>query len=106
MQHVTPSAEDLSYLRADPLFWVQELDVRADVAHAFEGATGGRAGRVYWRSAHDYYLYALELADLGGGRPSMAVVYGHRPRYEPRLSGQTRGMDIRQTALPWEGERW
>ena len=62
MQPVTPSAEELSYLRADPLFWVQELDVRADVAGALERAIGGRAGRVYWRSAHDH-LYALELAD-------------------------------------------
>jgi len=42
-----------------------------------------RAGRVYWRSRHDH-LYSLELADLGRGRPSAAVVYGHWDRYEPR----------------------
>ena len=52
-------------------------------AQAIERATGIRAGRVYWRSKHDH-LYALELADLGRGRPSMAMVYGHWDRYEPR----------------------
>jgi hypothetical protein len=36
MRLVMPSAEELSYLRADPLFWVQELDIRADVAEALE----------------------------------------------------------------------
>ena len=83
MNFITPTAEELSYLRADPLLWEQELDVRPDVAEAIERATGIRAGRVYWRSAHDH-LYALELADLGRGRPSMATVYGHWDRYEPR----------------------
>jgi len=29
-------------------------------------------------------LYALELADLGRGSPSMAIVYGFWPRWEPR----------------------
>lgn len=38
---------------------------------------------MYWRSRHDH-LYALELADLGRGYPSMALVYGHWDRYEPR----------------------
>ena len=38
---------------------------------------------MYWRSAHDH-LYALELADLGRGRPSAATVYGHWDRWEPR----------------------
>lgn len=83
MNFVTPPAEELFYLRADPLLWEQELDVRPDVAEAIEAATGKRAGRVYWRSPHDH-LYALELADLGRGRPSMATVYGHWERYEPR----------------------
>ena len=83
MDFITPTAEELSYLRADPLLWEQELDVRPDVAEAIERAVGIRAGRVYWRSAHDH-LYALELADLGRGRPSMATVYGHWDRYEPR----------------------
>jgi len=83
MKFVTPTAEELSYLRPDPLLWEQELDVRPDVAQAVERATGIRAGRVYWRSSHDH-LYALELADLGRGHPSMAMVYGHWDRYEPR----------------------
>jgi haloalkane dehalogenase len=83
MKFITPDAEELSYLRADPLLWEQELDVRPEVARGVERATGMRAGRVYWRSAHDH-LYALELADLGRGRPSMAMVYGHWDRYEPR----------------------
>ena len=64
MNFINPAAEELSYLRADPLLWEQELDVRPDVAEAIERATGTRAGRVYWRSTHDH-LYALELADLG-----------------------------------------
>ncbi len=83
MNFVTPTAEELSYLRPDPLLWEQELDLRPEVAEAIERATGKRAGRVYWRSVHDH-LYALELADLGRGRPSMAMVYGHWDRYEPR----------------------
>jgi len=83
MKFISPTAEELSYLRADPLLWEQELDVRPDVAQAIEQATGIRAGRVYWRSDHDH-LYALELADLGHGRPSMAMVCGHWDRYEPR----------------------
>ncbi len=83
MKFVTPTVEELSYLRADPLLWEQELDVRPQVAESIERAVGRRAGRVYWRSAHDH-LYALELADLGRGRPSMAMVYGMWDRYEPR----------------------
>jgi haloalkane dehalogenase len=83
MIFVTPDPEELALLRADPLLWEQELDVRPEVAAALERATGLRAGRVYWRSRHDH-LYALELADLGRGHPSMAMVYGHWDRYEPR----------------------
>jgi hypothetical protein len=83
MNFIKPDAEELSYLRADPLLWEQELDVRPEVAEDIEKATGIRAGRVYWRSDHDH-LYALELADLGRGRPSMAMVYGFWNRFEPR----------------------
>lgn len=83
MKFIIPTAEELYYLRADPLLWEQELDVRPEVAEAIEKAAGIRAGRVYWRSQHDH-LYALELADLGRGRPSMAMVYGYWDRYEPR----------------------
>ncbi len=83
MKFITPTAEELSCLRADPLLWEQELGARSEVAEAIAKAAGIRAGRVYWRSAHDY-LYALELADLGRGHPSMAMVYGHWDRYETR----------------------
>jgi haloalkane dehalogenase len=83
MKFVTPSEEQLSYLRADPLLWEQELDVRPEVAEAIERALGHRAGRSFWVSSHDH-LYALELADLGRGRPSMAMVYGFWDRFEPR----------------------
>jgi hypothetical protein len=83
MNFIRPSNEELFSLRADPLLWEQELDVRPAFAEAIEQAVGKRAGRVYWRSAHQH-LYALELADLGRGRPSMAMVYGFWDRYEPR----------------------
>ena len=83
MNFITPTIEELSCLRTDPLLWEQEMDVCPDVAQAIERATGIRAGRVYWRSQYDH-LYALELADLGRGHPSMAIVYGFWDRYEPR----------------------
>ncbi len=83
MNFIHPSAKELSCLRPDPLLWEQELDVRPEFALAIERAAGIRAGRVYWRSKHDH-LYALELGDFGRGRPSMAIVYGHWDRYEPR----------------------
>ena len=83
MNFVAPADEELSYLRADPLLVEQELDVRPDVAEAIERACGTRAGRVYWRSRHDH-LYALELGDLGRGRPSLATVFGFWDRFEPR----------------------
>jgi len=80
---IQPAAEELLHLRADPLLTEQELDVQPSVAEAIERATGTRAGRVYWRSAHDH-LCALQLGDLGRGRPSTATVFGHWDRYEPR----------------------
>jgi haloalkane dehalogenase len=83
VKFITPAAEELSYLRADPLFQEQELDVRPDVAEAVERAAGLRAGQVYWRSPHEH-LYSLELMDAGRGRAAMATVYGHWDRYEPR----------------------
>jgi haloalkane dehalogenase len=83
LNFIEPPAEELQYLRPDPLLVEQELDVRRDVAEAIERAVGRRAGRVYWRSNHDY-LYALELGDLGRGRPSLATVYGFWDRFEPR----------------------
>ena len=83
MKFVTPEAEEFAYLRADPLLWEQELDVRPQVAEAIERATNTLAGSVYWRSTHDH-LYSLELMDAGRGRPSMARVFGYWDRYEPR----------------------
>jgi haloalkane dehalogenase len=83
MKWIVPEAEELSYLRPDPLLWEQELDVRPHVAEALERALGKRSGRSFWRSEHDH-LYSLELADLGAGRPSMARVFGHWDRWEPR----------------------
>jgi len=83
MNFITPDSRELDDLRADLLLWEQELDVRPKVAESLERAVGIRAGRAYWRSAHRH-LYALELADLGKGRPSMAMVYGFWSRYEPR----------------------
>ena len=83
MNFVTPTEEELASLRADPLLWEQELDVRPDMAEDIERAVGKRAGRVYWHSSRSH-LYALELADLGRGHPSMAMVYGFWDRYEPR----------------------
>lgn len=98
MKFITPSNEELSYLRADPLLWEQELDVRPEVAESIEKAVGLRAGRVYWRSPHDH-LYALELADLGRGRPSMATIYGHWDRYEPRPPEHEIDADLLDFAL-------
>lgn len=83
MNFISVSEEELFTLREDPLLVEQELDVRPEVAKALEKATGIRAGRVYWRSDHEY-LYALELGDLGRGHPSMATVYGLWYHYEPR----------------------
>ena len=83
MDFIEPDAEELALLRADPLLWEQELDVRPDVALDLEHAVGTRAGVVFWRSRHDH-LYSLELADLGRGRPSMAKVNGWWDRFEPR----------------------
>jgi len=102
MKFITPAEEELSYLRADPLLWEQELDVRPEVAEDIEKATGIRAGRVYWRSEHDH-LYALELADLGRGRPSMAMVYGFWDRYEPRPPEHEIDADLLEFMI-WVGE--
>ena len=83
MKFVEPTPEELAELRADPLLFEQELDVRPEVAESLERAIAKRAGRVYWHSERGH-LYALELGDFGRGRPSMAIVYGFWPRFEPR----------------------
>jgi len=97
-----PPAEELARLRADPLLWEQELDVRPEVAESLERALGFRAGRAYWRSARDH-LYALELADLGRGRPSMAIVYGFWKRWEPRPPEREIDLDLIDLCL-WIAE--
>jgi hypothetical protein len=102
MKFVTPSAEELSALRTDPLLWEQELDVRPEVAESLERAVGFRAGRAYWRSARGH-LYALELADLGRGRPSMALVYGFWERFEPRPPEREIDLDLVDFCL-WVAE--
>jgi hypothetical protein len=83
MTFVEPTQDELAMLRADPLIFEQELDVRPEVAEALERALGFRAGRKYWRGTSGR-LYAVELGDFGRGRPSMAILYGFWPRYEPR----------------------
>jgi haloalkane dehalogenase len=83
MEFISPSPKELALLRADPLLWEQELDVRPEFVDSLERVCGIDAGKLYWRSAHDH-LYALEFADLGRGRASMAMVLGHWDRYEPR----------------------
>jgi hypothetical protein len=102
MKFVAPSAEELASLRADPLLWEQELDVRPEVAESLERAVGFRAGRAYWRSARGH-LYALELADLGRGRPAMAMVYGFWNRYEPRPAEGEIDLDLVDFCL-WVAE--
>jgi hypothetical protein len=78
-----PTEAALAQLRADPLIFEQELDVRSEIAESLERALGFRAGRKYWRGMSGH-LYAVELGDFGRGRPSMAILYGFWPRYEPR----------------------
>lgn len=125
MNWVQPSAEELASLRADPLIFEQELDVRPEVARSLERVLGFRAGRAYWR-AESGTLYALELGDFGRGMPSMALIYAFWPRYEPRplddeaidsdladfcewMADACDGLDpsdVRQTlgfAMPWRG---
>jgi hypothetical protein len=102
MKFIQPGEEELAGLRADPLLWEQELDVRPEVASSIERAVGKRAGRVYWRSTNGH-LYALELADLGRGRPSMAIVYGFWSRYEPRPPEQQIDADLIDFCL-WVAE--
>jgi haloalkane dehalogenase len=102
MKFIVPEAEELTYLRADPLLWEQELDVRPQVAEALEKAAGTRSGRIYWRSEH-VHLYALELADHGAGRPSMARVFGHWDRWEPRPPEHEIDLDLLAFSL-WVAE--
>ena len=98
MNFVVPSASELAKLRCDPLLFEQELDVRPQVAESLERAVGFRAGRKYWRSTNNH-LYALELGDLGRGRPSLAFLYGFWERFEPRPPEAVIDEDLKQFAL-------
>jgi hypothetical protein len=84
MNFAEPTIDELADVRADPLLFEQELDVRPEVAEALERALGLRAGRRFWRAQKSGQLYAIELGDFGKGRPSMALVYGFWPSFEPR----------------------
>ncbi|MFI4976029.1 MAG: hypothetical protein ACHP84_15925 [Caulobacterales bacterium] len=100
MNFVSPTPAELAALRADPLIFEQELDVRPAIAEQLEQALGFRAGRSYWR-APSGHLYAIELGDFGRGRPSMAIVYAFWPRYEPRpLDDAAIDADL-EDALRW-----
>ena len=83
MNFISPTEAELAALRADPIIFEQELDVRPEVAASLERALGFRAGRAYWRSLGGH-LFAIDLGDFGRGRPSMAVISAFWPRYEPR----------------------
>lgn len=98
MKFVTPSMAELAALRADPLIFEQELDVRPNVAESLERAVGFRAGRIYWESSN-HNLYALELGDLGRGRPSLAFIYGFWKRFEPRPAEERIDEDLKEFAL-------
>ena len=102
MNFVTPTTPELATLRVDPLVFEQELDLRPQVAVSLERAVGFRAGRKYWRSTHGH-LYALELGDLGRGRPSLAFLYGFWPRFEPRPPEDQIDADLLEFAL-WMAE--
>jgi hypothetical protein len=119
MNFVTPTAGELAALRADPLIFEQELDVRPRIAEQLERALGLRAGRAFWRGPSGH-LYGIDLGDFGRGRPSMAILYGFWPRYEPRplddaaidadLEDFLRWMadacdDLDRAALDWTLER-
>jgi hypothetical protein len=100
---LTPTEAELAALRADPIIFEQELDVRPEVASSLEAALGFRAGRAYWRSEAGH-LFAIELGDFGRGRPSMAIVYAFWPRYEPRPLDDE-GIDVELAPfLLWMGE--
>jgi len=98
MRFVVPDTAELAGLRADPLIFEQELDVRPQIAESLERAVGFRAGRKYWRSANGH-LYALELGDLGRGRPSLAFIYGFWDRFEPRPPEDQIDEDLKEFAL-------
>jgi hypothetical protein len=100
---IEPAVAELAELRADPLIFEQELDIRPEVAASLERALGFRAGRAYWRSPRGH-LFAIELGDFGRGRPSMAIVYGFWPRFEPRPIDDAAIDDEIEPFLLWMAE--
>jgi hypothetical protein len=98
--HSTPIDERA--FRLDPLLTEQELDVRPAVAEALESAAGIRAGIRQWKSRRGH-RYALELGDLGRGRPSTATVYGLWERWEPRPPDSEIDADLLEFCL-WMAE--
>jgi hypothetical protein len=100
---IEPAVAELAELRADPLIFEQELDIRPEVAASLERALGFRAGRTYWRSPRGH-LFAIELGDFGRGRPSMAIVYGFWPRFEPRPIDDAAIDDEIEPFLLWMAE--
>jgi hypothetical protein len=103
MNFVNPTSVELAALRADPLIFEQELDVRPRLSSSLERELGFRAGRRYWRAASGQ-LYAIELGDFGRGRPSMALIYGFWPRYEPRPLTDQQIDDDLEVFLFWMAE--
>jgi len=103
MNFVVPTAEALAALRPDPLIFEQELDLRPQVAASLERALGFRAGRRHWRATSGH-LYAVELGDFGRGQPSMALIYGFWPRYEPRPLNDEQIDDDLEAFLLWMSE--
>jgi hypothetical protein len=100
MNIVTPAPAELVEVRADPVLFEQELDGRPATAEALERALGFRAGRAYWLAEASGTLYSIELGDFGRGRPSMALVYAHWPRFEPRpLSDDEINRDLAELCL-------
>jgi hypothetical protein len=98
MNFVEPLAEELALLRADPLIFEQELDVRPLTAKSLEKSLGFRAGRKFWR-ARSGILYAIELGDFGRGLPSMALISGYWPRYDPRPGEDAINTDLSEFAI-------
>ena len=103
MNFIEPTVAELAELRADPLIFEQELDIRPEIAASLERALGFRAGRAYWRSPRGH-LFAIELGDFGRGRPSMAIVYGFWPRFEPRPLDDAAIDDEIEPFLLWMAE--
>ncbi len=91
-----------TYLRPDPLLWGQELDVPSMWQKPWKGL--GLPGLAYWR-LRPRSSSQPGLADHGRQRPSMAMVYGHWDRYEPRPPEHEIDADLFAFSL-WVAGRW